>query len=174
MNFSSLNEMMMGMGMGSMDQYIRTLEQDMMYCREEAQRLYKYLCVELQEFADKGMIELASRPTNYCIRPWKIPGKSLFGGISVSVPSDRCGNRVQDGVGPTQRPSTFEIALLDSTLDNLVYDESLDYDDVRSFSSHAKVLEEIKRLIAWKDTTVASTATATNSSSSAKVADIRT
>lgn len=188
MNFSSLNEMMMGMGMGTMEQYMITKEQDNMYCKEEAQRLYKYLCYELQDLADKGMIELASPPKNYCIRPWRIPGKSLFGGISVSVPSDRGGNRTQDGVGPTQRPSIFEIALLDSSLEDLVYynpdkykgrpeyDEytKLGYEDIRSFRSHKDVLEEIKRLIAWKDTTVASTATASNSSSSAKVVDVRT
>jgi hypothetical protein len=164
------------------------MEEEMRYCNEEAQRLYMYLCSELKDLADKGMIELASPPRNYCIRPWKIPGKSLFGGISVSVPSGKCGNRMEDGVGPTQRPSIFEIALLDSSLEDLVYydpdkykgrpeyDEykKLDYENVRSFSSYEEVLEEIKRLIAWKDTTVASTATATNSSSSAKVVDIRT
>jgi hypothetical protein len=181
MNFSSLDKMMMGMG--SIEQYIQNLQKEMMYCSEEARRLYKYLCSELHDFADKGMIELAPHPMNHCIRPWKIPGKSLFGGISVSVPSDRCGNRMVDGVGPTQRPSTFEIALLGSSLENLVYygrDEyedhpeykELNYEDVRSFSSYEEVLEEIKRLIAWKDTIVASTAT--NSSSSAKVADIST
>ena len=194
MSFSPFDNIMMEMGMGTMEQYMRTMEQEMMYCNEEARKLYKYLCSELQDFADKGMIELAPHPMNYCIRPWKIPGKSLFGGISVSVPSDSCGNRMEDGVGPTQLPSTFEIALLGSSLHNIVhYDpdkhkdrpeyheyKKLGYEDIRSFSSYEEVLEEIKRLIAWKDTIVASTATAvssstaTNSSSSAKVADIRT
>jgi len=139
------------------------------YCAEEAQRLHDYLSSTLSEKITLGKITLQRRnPSHYTTR-WDISGKSQFGGISVSVPPDAMGNRLQDGVGPYKRPCTYEIALLNSEND-LVYVDELEYDDVRRFGSHIEVFDEIMRLIGLEGsvpaTTASNSAAATSESNS--------
>ena len=85
-----------------------------------------------------------------------IPNKTTFDQISCSVPVDRMGNREEDGVCPGgtggKSPSTFETALIKDN--QLIYVETLDYEDVQCFGSFQDIADEICRLITTDDSTM--------------------
>lgn len=114
----------------------------MTVCADVARTIvYPYLCKTLDA---RYVID---RPVQgcWCFRITLPSGAPVFR-MSVSVPPDAHGNRVQDFAKDVKYvPSTYETALIGAD-DKLVYIDSLGYWDVERFSSLDELVKEIKRI----------------------------
>ena len=109
-------------------------------CFTEAYKLW----YKLSKNTNLQDAKFVSPPERWCFRLHFPSGKRVFG-LSISIPTDACGNLGDSASG---YPETIEIALIDKN-DLLVYNEDLGYEDVCRFNSDEEVEKEILRLLAF-------------------------
>ena len=124
-------------------------------CNAKSNEMFEFLksSETLAPFVANGRLIFPSEKKDHYTFRLTIPNKTTFDQISCSVPVDRSGNREEDGVCPGGKsPSTFETALVKDN--QLIYVETLDYEDVQCFSSFQGIADEISRLITTDDSTM--------------------
>lgn len=125
----------------------------MIMCAHVAKsRVYPYLLAKL------GNQFIIDPPTAglWCFRI-TLPTGAPISRISVSVPPDAYGNRPQDfDNGEDYIPHTYETALIDGE-EEIVYIESLGYDDIRRSYTLDELVSEIQRVAHATTTAVITT-----------------